>query len=85
MESISDAWIGDLKASLRSIGRLPTPRQKFDPKWVSRLLAERFKLNAPVRTEEWRTAHGDLQWSNLTAPKLTLLDWEIVGRRAARL
>ena len=79
IESISDAWIGDLKASLRSIGRLPPPRQKFDPKWVSRLLAEQFKLNAPVRTEEWRTAHGDLQWSNLTAPKLTLLDWESWG------
>lgn len=78
-DSISDAWIGELKASLHSIGRLPPPRQKFDPKWVSRLLAERFKLNATIRTEEWRTAHGDLQWSNLTAPKLTLLDWESWG------
>lgn len=78
-KAISDAWIGDLKASIDTIGRLPPPRQKFDPKWVSRLLAERFKLNAPIRTEEWRTAHGDLQWSNLTAPKLTLLDWESWG------
>ena len=78
-KSISDAWIGDLKASFHEIGRLPSPRRRFEPKFMSHLLVDRFNLNAPIRVEEWRTAHGDMHWGNLTVPKLMLLDWELWG------
>lgn len=78
-KAISDAWIGDLKASVEALGRLPAFRRKFNPDWVRTLLADRFNLDAQIQVEEWRTAHGDMQWSNLTAPKLMLLDWEAWG------
>ncbi|HKS43679.1 MAG TPA: hypothetical protein VJT49_00930 [Amycolatopsis sp.] len=29
--------------------------------------------------EEWTTAHGDLGWSNFTAPDCWILDWEDWG------
>ena len=31
----------------------------------------------------WTTAHGDMHWANLTAPSLTILDWEGWGRAPA--
>jgi hypothetical protein len=27
----------------------------------------------------WTTAHGDLNWTNLTAPTMAILDWESFG------
>ncbi len=43
---------------------------------ISRRLLTFFgdKIDPTITT--WRTAHGDLQWTNLTAPALNLLDWE---------
>ncbi|MBT2408137.1 MULTISPECIES: hypothetical protein [unclassified Streptomyces] len=31
---------------------------------------------------DWACAHGDIGWANVTAPTLTLLDWESWGRAA---
>jgi hypothetical protein len=33
-----------------------------------------------TRIDEWTTAHGDLFWTNLTAPDCWILDWEDWGR-----
>lgn len=36
----------------------------------------------PIITR-WTIAHGDLNWSNLTAPRLMILDWESFGAAPA--
>jgi hypothetical protein len=33
----------------------------------------------PTGTDDWQVNHGDLQWSNMTAPHFMLLDWEHWG------
>ncbi|WP_240796181.1 hypothetical protein [Streptomyces sp. RFCAC02] len=33
-----------------------------------------------TRAPSWSTAHGDLNWANLCAPQLVILDWEGWGR-----
>jgi hypothetical protein len=33
-----------------------------------------------LRLDEWATAHADLNWANLTGPRLWILDWEDWGR-----
>lgn len=35
---------------------------------------------ADTAVEEWCTAHADLNWANLTAPRCWVLDWEDWGR-----
>ena len=32
-----------------------------------------------LRIEEWATAHADLNWANMTGPRLWILDWEDFG------
>lgn len=33
-----------------------------------------------LRIDEWATAHADLNWPNMTGPRLWILDWEDFGR-----
>jgi hypothetical protein len=43
------------------------------------LIVRRFGPDAPHFANEWQVVHGDVNWSNLTAPNLVLLDWESWG------
>jgi hypothetical protein len=43
------------------------------------MIKDCFGSRAPCVAEEWHVGHGDLQWSNLTAPTFNLLDWECWG------
>jgi hypothetical protein len=79
LETIDDQWLERLKQAVDAIGNAPLARWSIHPGRVARLIARRFGSSAPYTVDEWRTAHGDLQWSNLTAPKLMLLDWEYWG------
>ncbi len=76
---VSDAWIEDLKGALLTLGRVQTERARFQPQQVEWMIRDCFGAGAPCVADEWCVAHGDLQWSNLTAPSLTLLDWECWG------
>jgi len=79
LETIDDRWLEQLKRAVDAIGKSPLARWSVHPGRVARLIGRRFGRSAPYTVDEWRTAHGDLQWSNLTAPNLMLLDWEYWG------
>jgi thiamine kinase-like enzyme len=64
---------------VEAIGRVPLSRWLLHPGTARRVITKRFGSKAPYQIDEWRTAHGDLNWSNLTAPQLTILDWEFWG------
>jgi hypothetical protein len=40
-------------------------------------------VDLDIASVPWTTAHCDLHWGNLTAPTLTILDWETWGRAPA--
>jgi hypothetical protein len=81
-DAISDRWIGELKQALYAIAAIHTERRRYDPNWIAVGVTERFGAGAPHAAEEWRTAHGDLNWGNLTAPDLLLLGglWGLAPR-----
>jgi hypothetical protein len=79
IETIEDRWLDQLKRAVLNINKAPLTRWAVHPGRIARLIARRFGKSAPHTVDEWRTAHGDLQWSNLTAPDLMLLDWEYWG------
>jgi hypothetical protein len=76
---VSDQWIDELKGALSTLGKIQTERSRYQPDMVGKMIRRCFGFRAPRVAEEWCVAHGDLQWSNLTAPSLTLLDWECWG------
>ncbi len=76
---LGEEWFDKLKAALTTLGQVETKHWHRTPETVAQAIKHRFGKSAPGAADEWRTAHGDLYWSNLTAPELTLLDWEKWG------
>ncbi|MEV7925411.1 hypothetical protein [Kitasatospora sp. NPDC088779] len=72
------AWWTTLKEALTGIAPAPgtktTPRQS----WIDDAFPKYLGIPAPANVER-TTGHGDLQWANLTAAPLKLLDWERWG------
>lgn len=79
MPALSDAWMAGLALSLKRIGEQPLTRWLAHPGPIARIIGQRFGRRAPYDVDEWRMAHGDLHWSNVTAPTLSLIDWEFYG------
>jgi hypothetical protein len=79
MPVLDDAWLAALAQSLRLIGEQPLVRWLIHPGPVARVVGQRFGRRAPYDVDEWRMAHGDLHWGNVTAPALSLIDWEFYG------
>jgi len=73
---ISDRWIEKLKAALDQISRSDTKRQRHSFENLSRVFSATYGIDCSIDRYKWRPAHGDLQWSNLTAPSFSLYDWE---------
>ena len=79
MPPVGDEWLTGLRRALDRTAAAPLSRWNVHPGPVARVVAQRFGRKAPYDVDEWRMAHGDLNWSNVTAPKLALLDWEFFG------
>jgi hypothetical protein len=82
---LSDTWWATLTNSLHALAGFPTTRvatPTMQPITQERLTVAIHKVFPYVDTtvDEWTTAHGDLFWTNLTAPDCWLLDWEDWGR-----
>ncbi len=83
--SLSDTWWATLTSSLHTLAAFPTTRvatPTMQPITEDRLTSVIHKVfpDVDTRVGEWTTAHGDLFWTNLTAPDCWLLDWEDWGR-----
>lgn len=74
-----DRWIGMLREALDQVAAIPSKHQCRSPDYVAGAIQTRFGAEAPQVATDWRTAHGDLSWGNITAPELMLLDWETWG------
>jgi len=79
LPNIDDIWLAQLKQMIGRIAAVPLTRWYLHPGSVARMIAQRFGARAPIVVDEWRTAHGDVNWSNVTTPHLALIDWEYWG------
>ncbi|SFD77999.1 hypothetical protein [Streptomyces aidingensis] len=79
----SEAWWQDLRQALETLAGQPTERGTQDADRYTPQLRVFFGARADHLKPGWRTEHFDLQWSNLTAPRLWVLDWESWGRGPA--
>jgi hypothetical protein len=78
---LPDRWWSDLRNALDTLAQQPTGRGKCNQRQLSRRLLAFFGSSIDPTVTEWVTAHGDLNWTNLTRPDLVLLDWESWGRK----
>lgn len=76
---VSDAWLAELKAALAAVSQLGAKHWRRSPQLVADWIGEHLGRDLPTDFDVAYTAHGDLTWRNLTAPRLCLLDWENWG------
>ncbi|MFE5594586.1 hypothetical protein [Streptomyces sp. NPDC056549] len=69
-----DALAGAATTRVASPGTMPITRER-----VARVIGSAFPTMAGVDVDEWRPAHGDLSWANVTSPRFYLIDWEDWG------
>lgn len=79
MPELDDGWFSELSRVVTQISRTPLSRWSVHPGAIARVISRRFGRRVPYQVDEWRTAHGDLGWNNVTAPQFTLIDWEFWG------
>jgi hypothetical protein len=77
--ALPDRWWLDLRSALDVLGSHTTDRTALTPRQAHRRALAFFGSAAGAQIVRWSTVHGDLNWSNLTAPELVLLDWESFG------
>lgn len=73
---IDAAWMTELRDALDALSGTRTDRVARTQEEVRQWLREYFGDRIDPNVDQWVTAHGDLHWANLTAPDLTMLDWE---------
>jgi hypothetical protein len=74
-----ETWLGMLKTTLERLAEIPCTHHYLTEPYVTAAIVARFGDGAPNVAAEWRTAHGDLSWPNLTVADLVLYDWETWG------
>ncbi|MFD7161594.1 hypothetical protein ACFV9C_43915 [Kribbella sp. NPDC059898] len=79
----SDQWLAELTRALRALSAHPVPAGGLDADSVNNGIRAFFGAELDIMAVPWTSAHCDLHWGNLTAPRLFLLDWETWGRAPA--
>ena len=77
--TLPDSWLNELRNTIDALRRSRTNRMLLTPELVREILLHEFGSDVPTEATDWAVCHGDLTWSNLTAPTLTVLDWESWG------
>lgn len=76
---VPDQWWSELRSTVDTLAQQSTQRRFLTQHDVTcRLLAFFGGQIDPIVTK-WVTGHNDLNWTNLTHPRLTVLDWESWG------
>ncbi|MFJ9446446.1 hypothetical protein ACIRRH_31985 [Kitasatospora sp. NPDC101235] len=75
---LDDGWWAALKDALVGIAQAPGTKTTLRQTWVEEVFPKYLGIPAPASVERV-TGHGDLQWANLTARPLKILDWERWG------
>ncbi|MBC3843606.1 hypothetical protein GXW82_35545 [Streptacidiphilus sp. 4-A2] len=74
--NLSGEWWLQLVTALDAISEVPTTRVALRQEYLRRAMPEYLGFTPSQEGVVWTTVHGDLHWANLTAPGLTVLDWE---------
>ena len=77
---IEDPWLESLTDSLRTLAHQPCTRAHVQTRLFARWLKRYVRVPPTITPADWVTSHNDLQWSNLSYPNLTILDWEWFGQ-----
>ena len=77
---LPDDWWLQLRKSLDALSAWKTDRISVEQETIARRFLVFYGDDIDPTITEWTTAHGDLHWSNLVAPQLSILDWEAWGR-----
>lgn len=85
---LSEKWWADLAEALVALAAHPIPEPDgFD---VAAVIKSHVEAHFGVHLDSdvfdsvtWTTAHTDLHWANLTAPELSIVDWETWRRAPA--
>lgn len=80
---LPDQWWADLRKALDVLAEYDTDRGELTQEDVTNRLLAYFGSGIHPIVTRWTTAHNDLNWSNITAPNLFLLDWESWGKKMA--
>jgi hypothetical protein len=83
---LPDAWWDAFNVAMDELTSHVTTRaatpdcEPISPARVETAIRKVFPDCTNLRIDEWATAHADLNWANLTGPRLWMLDWEDHGR-----
>lgn len=77
---VEHAWLESLSESLDALARQSCTRVHIQTGLFERWLWRHFRRRIPTTPSDWVPSHNDLQWSNLSHPELSILDWEWYGR-----
>ncbi|OHV32738.1 hypothetical protein CC117_24345 [Parafrankia colletiae] len=75
-QGLSAAWWETLRGSLTALAGATTTRVAVRQDLIDRRISEYAGTAVDPTVDEWSTAHADVHWANLTAPRMVLLDWE---------
>ncbi|WP_131769689.1 hypothetical protein [Candidatus Protofrankia californiensis] len=75
-QGLSADWWNDLRESLSALAGKKTTRVGVRQDLINRRVREYAGEAVDPSVDEWMPAHADVHWANLTAPTMTLLDWE---------
>lgn len=76
---LPDSWIHDLRAALNSLSTHASNGTFLRQKTLEDWLFARHHIRHEFPQGDWRLSHNDLNWGNVTAPALSILDWEWHG------
>ncbi|PGH48134.1 hypothetical protein [Streptomyces sp. Ru87] len=82
---LPDEWWQALNASLDALAsqhtsRVATPDTvKITQRGVTEAIGQFLPAGIDTTVGEWRPAHADLNWANMTGPEFCLFDWEDWG------
>lgn len=76
---LTDQWWEELSTALESLAGTDTDRVSLTQEDINRSIREAFGTSIDTNVSRWVIGHGDLHWANLTAPRLSLLDWDSWG------
>ncbi|MBV9012701.1 MAG: aminoglycoside phosphotransferase [Pseudonocardiales bacterium] len=80
---LTPTWWAALRRAVDALAAHSTERVCVAGSGLRLRLLAAFGVDIDAVELEWTCAHGDLHWANLTAPRLTLLDWEAWGMAPA--
>lgn len=78
-----EQWQQGLRTALENSSRHKNDRTIATQEKITGRLLSFFSSTVDPIVTTWTTAHGDLNWTNLTAPNITILDWESFGTAPA--